>query len=34
MKAIEADNSDLAGVLPQDYTSLHKKADENYYSLT
>lgn len=29
MKAIEAENSDLAGVLPQDYTSLHKKADEN-----
>lgn len=29
MKAIEAQNSDLAGVLPQDYTSLSKKADEN-----
>lgn len=29
MKAIEAENSDLAGVLPQDYTALHKKADEN-----
>lgn len=29
MKAIEAENSDLAGVLPQDYTSLSKKADEN-----
>lgn len=29
MKEIEAENSDLAGVLPQDYTSLSKKADEN-----
>ena len=29
MKAIEAENSDLAGVLPQNYTSLPKKADEN-----
>ncbi|MDP3725215.1 MAG: class I SAM-dependent DNA methyltransferase [Nanoarchaeota archaeon] len=29
MKAIESANTDLAGVLPQDYTSLHKKADEN-----
>lgn len=29
MKAIEAENADLAGVLPQDYTSLSKKADEN-----
>lgn len=29
MKAIEAENSDLAGVLPQDYTTLSKKADEN-----
>lgn len=29
MKAIEETNTDLAGVLPQDYTSLHKKADEN-----
>ncbi len=29
MKAIEAVNGDLAGVLPQDFTSLHKKADEN-----
>lgn len=29
MKAIEEENSDLAGVLPQDYTSLSKKADEN-----
>ncbi|OGC03985.1 hypothetical protein A2276_05140 [candidate division WOR-1 bacterium RIFOXYA12_FULL_43_27] len=29
MKAIEAENTDLAGVLPQDYTSLSKKADEN-----
>ncbi len=29
MKAIEAENSDLAGVLPQDYTELSKKADEN-----
>lgn len=29
MKAIESANTDLAGVLPQDYTSLSKKADEN-----
>lgn len=29
MKVIEEENSDLAGVLPQDYTSLSKKADEN-----
>jgi type I restriction enzyme M protein len=29
MKAIEEANTDLAGVLPQDYTSLHKKANEN-----
>ncbi len=29
MKAIEAENTDLAGVLPQDYTSLSKKGDEN-----
>lgn len=29
MKAIEAENTDLAGVLPQDYTDLSKKADEN-----
>jgi type I restriction enzyme M protein len=29
MKAIEEENTDLAGVLPQDYTSLSKKADEN-----
>ncbi|MFA4857844.1 MAG: class I SAM-dependent DNA methyltransferase [Candidatus Margulisiibacteriota bacterium] len=29
MRAIEADNTDLAGVLPQDFTSLSKKADEN-----
>ncbi len=29
MKSIEAENTDLAGVLPQDYTSLSKKADEN-----
>ena len=29
MKAIEAENSDLAGVLPQDYTSLHKTPAEN-----
>src|SRR3984885_9206054 len=29
MKAIEEENSDLAGVLPQDYTSISKKADEN-----
>lgn len=29
MKEIEAENRDLAGVLPQDYTGLSKKADEN-----
>jgi type I restriction enzyme M protein len=29
MQAIEAENRDLAGVLPQDYTELSKKADEN-----
>ncbi|OGW91997.1 MAG: hypothetical protein A3E74_06700 [Omnitrophica bacterium RIFCSPHIGHO2_12_FULL_44_12] len=29
MKAIEAENTDLSGVLPQDYSELHKKADEN-----
>ncbi|MFC1571811.1 N-6 DNA methylase [Candidatus Margulisiibacteriota bacterium] len=29
MRAIEKENTDLAGVLPQDYTSLAKKADEN-----
>ncbi|MSR76243.1 MAG: SAM-dependent DNA methyltransferase [Candidatus Ryanbacteria bacterium] len=30
MKAIEEENTDLAGILPQDYTGLHaKKADEN-----
>jgi len=29
MKAIEEENTDLAGVLPQDYTSLSKKPDEN-----
>ncbi len=29
MNEIEAKNTDLAGVLPQDYTSLSKKADEN-----
>lgn len=29
MKEIEVKNTDLAGVLPQDYTSLSKKADEN-----
>lgn len=29
MKAIEAENRELAGVLPQDYTSISKKADEN-----
>jgi len=29
MKSIEAENRDLAGVLPQDYTELSKKADEN-----
>ena len=29
MKAIEANNTDLAGVLPQDYTTLHKIPGEN-----
>lgn len=29
MKAIEATNTDLAGVLPQNFTALSKKADEN-----
>jgi len=29
MKEIEANNTDLAGVLPQDYTSLHKIPGEN-----
>jgi len=29
MKEIEAKNTDLAGVLPQDYTSLHKNPGEN-----
>jgi len=29
MKEIEANNTDLAGVLPQDYTSLHKTPSEN-----
>lgn len=29
MKTIEAENRDLAGVLPQDYKGLSKKADEN-----
>lgn len=29
MKAVEEENADLAGVLPQDYTGLSKKADEN-----
>ncbi|MCX6789456.1 MAG: N-6 DNA methylase [Candidatus Gribaldobacteria bacterium] len=29
MKEIEAENTDLAGVLPQDYTSLHKIPGEN-----
>jgi len=29
MKAIEKANTTLAGVLPQDYTELHKKVDEN-----
>lgn len=29
MKEIEANNTDLAGVLPQDYTSLHKTPGEN-----
>ncbi len=29
MKEIEANNTDLAGVLPQDYTSLHKTHGEN-----
>ncbi len=29
MKEIEAENTDLAGVLPQDFTSLHKNPGEN-----
>ncbi|MBP7058339.1 SAM-dependent DNA methyltransferase, partial [Candidatus Gracilibacteria bacterium] len=29
MKSIEEENRDLAGVLPQDYTELSKKVDEN-----
>lgn len=29
MKAIEIENTDLAGILPQDYLGLSKKADEN-----
>lgn len=29
MKAVEKDNTDLAGILPQEYNSLSKKADEN-----
>ncbi len=29
MKAIESENTDLAGVLPQEYTMLHKKPGEN-----
>ncbi|MEI7510703.1 MAG: class I SAM-dependent DNA methyltransferase [Candidatus Peregrinibacteria bacterium] len=29
MKEIEAKNIDLAGVLPQDYTTLHKNTEEN-----
>lgn len=29
MKSIESANTDLAGVLPQDYTDISKKADEN-----
>lgn len=29
MKAIEEENRDLAGVLPQEYTTLSRKADEN-----
>lgn len=29
MKAIEAENKELAGVLPQDYTAISKKTDEN-----
>lgn len=29
MEQIEKDNRDLAGVLPKNYTSLHKKSDEN-----
>lgn len=29
MKAIEEENRDLAGVLPQEYTSISRKADEN-----
>jgi len=33
MKAIEGENTDLAGILPQDYTALSKKADENNHIL-
>ena len=29
MKTIEAENRELAGILPQDYTSISKKQDEN-----
>jgi type I restriction enzyme M protein len=29
MKAIEAENRELAGILPQDYTTISKKQDEN-----
>lgn len=29
MESIESENRDLAGVLPMNYTSLHKKAAEN-----
>ncbi len=29
MKAIETDNRELAGILPQDYTAISKKQDEN-----
>lgn len=29
MKAVEESNSELRGILPQDYTSISKKADEN-----
>lgn len=29
MKAIEEENKELAGVLPQDYTTISRKADEN-----
>jgi type I restriction enzyme M protein len=33
MKAIEGENTDLAGILPQDYTALSKKADDNNHIL-